>query len=144
MIQKKRVLIMDKKLNIAIVGLGNRGKHCFGGLLKQRSDCRVAALCDTNRHRAELVVDVHNAHQSGAFVDCVGYLQRRNIARSIGYKADDLLSGFFQCVKRGNTAYGQTVFTDRKVFTAGDFRVTLTAFEDQYAVFQLGTILQPE
>lgn len=51
---------MDKKLNIAIVGLGNRGKHCFGSLLKQRSDCRVAALCDTNRHRAELVAKDHD------------------------------------------------------------------------------------
>ena len=51
---------MDKKLNIAIVGLGNRGKHCFGSLLKQRSDCRVAALCDTNRHRAELVARDHD------------------------------------------------------------------------------------
>ena len=51
---------MEKKLNIAIVGLGNRGKHCFGGLLKQRSDCRVAALCDVNRHRAELVAKDHD------------------------------------------------------------------------------------
>ena len=46
---------MEKKLNIAIVGLGNRGKHCFTNLIKERSDCRIAALCDVNIHRAKQV-----------------------------------------------------------------------------------------
>ena len=46
---------MEEKLNIAIVGLGNRGKHCFTNLIKERSDCKITALCDTNRHRAEMV-----------------------------------------------------------------------------------------
>ncbi len=46
---------MEKKLNIAIVGLGNRGKHCFTELIKERSDCRISALCDVNLHRAKQV-----------------------------------------------------------------------------------------
>ena len=45
---------MEKKLNIAIVGIGNRGKNCFAGLLKERTDCCISALCDVNRRRAEL------------------------------------------------------------------------------------------
>ena len=46
---------MEKQLAIAIVGVGNRGKHCFSQLIKERTDCRIAALCDVNRYRAELV-----------------------------------------------------------------------------------------
>ena len=45
---------MEKKLDIAVVGLGNRGKFCFSKMLSERKDCRIAALCDTNLHRAKL------------------------------------------------------------------------------------------
>ena len=46
---------MEEKLNIAIIGIGNRGKNCFGELLKARTDCRISALCDVNRRRAEIL-----------------------------------------------------------------------------------------
>lgn len=49
--------ITDKALNIGIIGAGNRGVGCFGTLLTQRSDARIAALCDPNSVRLEAASD---------------------------------------------------------------------------------------
>ncbi len=46
---------MDKKLNFGIVGTGLRGIGCFGHYLLERQDCRIQALCDLNRERAEIM-----------------------------------------------------------------------------------------
>ena len=43
----------DRVLNIGIIGAGGRGIGCFGALLAQRADARVAALADRNPVRLE-------------------------------------------------------------------------------------------
>ena len=39
---------MSEKLKVAIIGCGARGKLSFGAMLKEREDCEVTALHDTN------------------------------------------------------------------------------------------------
>ena len=44
---------MDKKLRFAIIGVGDRGLHCWGKMIMARKDAEVVAYCDTNRLRME-------------------------------------------------------------------------------------------
>ena len=39
---------MDKKLKVGIIGCGARGRLAFGAMLKDREDCEICALHDTN------------------------------------------------------------------------------------------------
>lgn len=47
----------DNVLNIGIIGTGNRGVGCFGALLTQRTDTRIAALTDPNSVRLEAAAE---------------------------------------------------------------------------------------
>ena len=42
---------MSKKLKVGIIGCGARGKLAFGAMLKDREDCEICALHDTNSVR---------------------------------------------------------------------------------------------
>ena len=46
---------MDRKLRFGIIGCGTRGRLAFGALLKDRDDCEICALYDTNKVRLHSV-----------------------------------------------------------------------------------------
>ena len=46
---------MDRKLRFGIIGCGARGRLSFGALLKDREDCEICALYDTNHVRLRCV-----------------------------------------------------------------------------------------
>ncbi|MBR2904669.1 MAG: Gfo/Idh/MocA family oxidoreductase, partial [Lentisphaeria bacterium] len=48
---------MSEKLKVAIIGCGARGKLSFGAMLKEREDCEVTALHDTNKVRLKHLSD---------------------------------------------------------------------------------------
>ena len=48
---KESVVTMDKKIRVGIIGCGARGRLAFGAMLKDREDCEICALHDTNAVR---------------------------------------------------------------------------------------------
>ena len=47
-------------LKVAIIGVGARGVKCFGNMLKNRKDCKIAALMDTNPVRLRLAAELYD------------------------------------------------------------------------------------
>ena len=47
-------------LKVAIIGVGTRGVKCFGNMLKNRKDCKIAALMDTNPVRLRLAAELYD------------------------------------------------------------------------------------
>ena len=48
---------MADKIRFAIIGAGSRGTGCFGKLLKERDDCVIQAICDTNSYRGQVAAE---------------------------------------------------------------------------------------
>lgn len=64
----REVLIMNKPITVAIVGLGNRGMYAYGTRILERPDeIKVVAAADVDRERLELMANDHGIAPENCF-----------------------------------------------------------------------------